>query len=311
MLGTIKIYDSSSLSLIKSFQSRIIYTIKQSPFYNPNYVATSSDYVIEIWSAFNWTLIRTLKHSSIHYALEWLDQDTLASCGYDEQTITIWSISTGENKRNITFINKAYSIVFRLKPLSNKIHLAVSVNFGVINIFNINDGSLVSLLIGHTWTVIELIQINNSELLASSSFDQTVRIWNLTTNTCKFILRGHTSPVYGLKEINSEVLASSSANGPIKMWNITSGALIRNLESRWPLHLDLIKERQQQASTLVSASSFETIIKVWNWTNGECLKTVKIDGSYFTSLAVINPVSNAYYQTGLISFSFLLKYNLS
>ena len=96
------------------------------------------------------------------------------------------------------------------------------------------------------------------------------------------------------------------------MWNITSGAFIRNLNgSKWPGHLDLIKERQQQSSTLVSASSIEIIIKVWNWTNGECLKTIQIDGSRLTSLAVINPVTNANYQTGLISFSFILKCNLS
>ena len=61
----------------------------------------------------------------------------------------------------------------------------------------------------------------------------------------------------------------------------------------------------------MSASSYETIIKVWNWTNGECLKTIKIDGLGIASLAVINPVSNANFQTGLISFLFVLKYNLS
>jgi len=286
--------------------------IKQSPFYNPNYVATSSDRVIEIWSAFNWTLFRTLKHSSTPFALEWLDQDTLASCGANEQTITIWSISTRVKKRNITFRNEEYSPVYSLKLLSNKIHLAVSVNYGDIKIFNINDGSLVSSLKGHTDMVYELIQINNSDLLASSGgYDLTVRIWNLTTNTCKFTLTGYTDYVSSIKEINSEILASVSDDKTMKMWNITSGALIRNLKSvGWPRYLDLIKERQQQASalsTLVSASSYETILKVWNWTNGECLKTVKIDGSYIASMAVINPVSNANYQTGLISFSFLLK----
>jgi WD40 repeat protein len=252
-----------------------------------------------------------LEHSSTAFALEWLDQDTLASCGVNEQTITIWSISTGEKKRNITIRNETISRINSLKLLSNKIHLAVSVNYGDINIFNINNGSLVSSLKGHTSTVYELILINNSDLLASSSLDYTVRIWNLTTNTCKFILTGHTSYVYSIKEINSEILASASEDKTIKMWNITSGALIRNLEgSEQPSYLDLIKEQQSSAlSTLVSASSYETIIKVWNWTNGECLKTIKIEGSRRTSLAVINPISNANYQTGLISYSFLLKYN--
>jgi WD40 repeat protein len=295
------------LSLINSFQGHlhgIQGIIKQSPFYNSNYVATFDDETIKIWSIFDWSLIRTLKHKWVD-VVEWLDQDTLASCGGDDQTITIWSISTGEKKRNITFRNGSYSRVYNLELLSNKIHLAVCFN-NDINIFNINDGSLVSSLYGHTGTVFKLIQINKSDLLASSSSDQTVRIWNSTTNTCKFILTGQGS-IRDLKEINSEILAGS-AGGPIKMWNITSGALIRNLEgSKRSSLLVFIKERQQQSSassTLVSVSH-ENIIKVWNWTNGECLKTIKIHGSKYASLAVINPVSNADYQTGMIFFSFL------
>jgi WD40 repeat protein len=45
------------------------------------------------------------------------------------------------------------------------------------------------------------IQISADLLASSGGGDKTVRIWNLTTNTCKFILTGHTHYVYGLKQI--------------------------------------------------------------------------------------------------------------
>ena len=228
--GQIKIYNSSPLSLVNSFKAHSyqINRIKQSPF-NTNYVATSSeDKTVKIWnvsSSINWTLIRTYsQHTSQVYALEWLDNDTLASAGYTDQTIKLWSPTTGQTKRTI----QTNQWVFSLKLLNTNIHLAAGLGNGDINIYNINDGNLVSSLKGHTSNVYDLVQISN-ELLASSSLDKTVRIWNLTNNTCKFTLTGHTSGVIGLKQITPSILASGSWDKTIKLWDITSGQLIRTL----------------------------------------------------------------------------------
>jgi WD40 repeat protein len=108
-LGQIKVNNqNSSFAFVISFQahSSYIWRIKQSPF-NTKYVATGSeDNTVKIWdvySPFNWTLIRTYSnHSSgIYAALEWLDNDSLASAGYFDNTIKIWSVTTGQTKRTI------------------------------------------------------------------------------------------------------------------------------------------------------------------------------------------------------------------
>jgi WD40 repeat protein len=210
--------------------------------------------------------------------LEWLDNDTLASGSYDK-TIKLWSISTGQTKLTIK-TNKA---VFSLTMLNTNIHLAAGLRNGDINIYNINDGNLVSSLKGHTWNVMDLVQLS-ADLLASSGY-QTVRIWNLTTNTCKFILTGHTRGVFGLKQITSNILASGSWDATIKLWNITSGQLIRTLTGHtssiyWSV--DLLNSQ-----TLVSGSADQTI-KLWNWSTGECFSTIQTTGSRIESLAVIN-----------------------
>jgi WD40 repeat protein len=117
------------------------------------------------------------------------------------------------------------------------------------------------------------------------SNDKTVRIWNLTTNTCKFNLTGHTNQVYGLKQIASSILASGSEDKTIKLWDLTSGQLIRTLtghtgEIEWSI--DLLNSQ-----TLVSGSYYGEI-KLWNWSTGECFSTIKTTGSRIESLAVIN-----------------------
>jgi WD40 repeat protein len=212
--------------------------------------------------------------------LEWLDNDTLASAGYSDQTIKLWSPTTGQTKRTI----QTNTYVWSLKMLNTNIHLAAGLGNGDINIYNINDGNLVSSLKGHTSYVYDLVQIS-ADLLASSSNDGTVRIWNLTTNTCKFNLTGHTYGVIGLKQITSNILASGSLDNTIKLWDTTSGQLIRTLTG----HTNCIYRSVDllNSQTLVSGSSDRTI-KLWNWSTGECFSTIQTPDSYIRSLAVIN-----------------------
>jgi WD40 repeat protein len=289
--GQLGIYNSSSssLSLVNSFYGHwsYIWRIRPSPF-NSDYVATcSGDATVKIWYPFNWTLIRTYsQHSSQVFALEWLDNDTIASAGSYDQTIKIWSLSSGQTKTTIKTLKSGY--VYSLKFLNNNIHLAAGFSYD-INFYNINDGSLVSNLKGHTWDVYEIVQLN-IETLASSSGDGTVRIWNLTTNTCKFILTGHTQSVNGLKQITPNILASGSTDSTIKLWDTTSGQLIRTLTGHTgPIYMSVDLLNSQ---TLVSCDfgSYNGEIKLWNWSTGECLSTIQTNAYYVYSLAVVNSV---------------------
>jgi WD40 repeat protein len=280
--GQIKMYNQNSLVNSIKAHSSDINRIKQSPF-NTNYVATcSSDRTVKIWnvsSSFNWTLITTYsQHTSDVVGLEWLDNDTLASGSHDN-TIKLWFLTTGQTKRTIQTNQRVWS----LKLLNTNIHLAAGLGNGDINIYNINDGNLVSSLKAHTSVVYDLVQVS-ADLLASSSWDKTVRIWNLTTNTCKFTLTGHTSYVHGLKQITSSILASGSLDKTIKLWDTTSGQLIRTLTGHTSSiyrSVDLLNSQ-----TLVSGSEDQTI-KLWNWSTGECFSTIQTPGSTIFAIAVI------------------------
>ena len=310
-LGRIKIYDASSLSFINSFQAHSgwIHRILESPFIqnkkNSNYIATcSQDGTVKIWDSSSspttppsdWSLVQTYSnHNSEVFGLEWLDADTLASCGQTDEAIKIWSLSSAQTKKEITVTKPG---VYSLKLLNNRKHLAVGGFNPVrdINIYDMNDGSLVASLQGHTASVFDLVQLSD-DLLASSSNDATVRIWNLTTSANKFTLQGHTSDegVIGLKQISSDLLASSSGDSAIKVWNVTTSELVRTLVGHtgsiyWAL--DLLNNNGQQ---LVSGSAWgDQAIKVWDMSTGECLKTIQTD-SHIWSLVVIGPNKSKFF----------------
>jgi len=258
---------------MKSFTahgSSKINRIKQSPF-NKDLVATCShDNKVKIWNATtttnDWNLMLTYTgHPNPVYGLEWIDQDTIAS-GSENNDIKIWSRSTGTTIRTINTGQPVYCL------LSNGVHLASGIG-NDIKMYNVNDGSVISTLSGHSSLIRDLALTKNGNLLASSSEDSKVRIWNMTTNTIKFILTGHISPVYGLKMISNEILASGSFDlMPIKLWNLTSGNLIRTLPNNNKIYwsVDLLND----AVTLVSGNSDGQKIELWNVNDGSLLRWI-------------------------------------
>ncbi len=298
-LGKMSIYfsSSSSWSLVNSFQghSQEIYRIKQSPFIETsNYVAScSEDLTVKIWnvsSSIDWALVRAFSnHRYGVRAFEWLDADTLASIGIYDKVVKIWSLSSGQTKREI---NVPFGQVESLKLLNYKIHLAVggALPYG-INIYNINDGSLVSTLqVGY---VKDLVQFRNSDLFAAS-YDFTIRIWNLTTNS-QLNLQGHNKYVGALMQISSQILASSSDDSTIKLWNITNGQLIRTLENMGSISgysIDVMNENNNGGGLILISGSYAQTLKLWNWTTGATLQTFQSYSSFIYSLTVIDIVQN-------------------
>lgn len=244
---------------------------------------SSSDMTVKIWNT-DWLQVRTYtNHTDVVYALTYVDSDIIISGAFD-QTIRIWSISTGLTNRTINTGSKVKS----LEIMSNGYLLACGFYSPYnVNIYNINTGELISSLIGHTGTPNDFQWIS-SDVLASSSYDKSIRIWNLTTNSTKFYLTGHNSSVYGLKLIFSDVIASASSDNTLKLWNISSGSLLRTLLAHANyiyFSVDMLSDEQ----TLVSGSMDQTI-KLWNVNTGQVLDTITT-GLSIRSMAVLNPTS--------------------
>jgi WD40 repeat protein len=284
--GSIKVYHQNLSVKSDSIaaHTNCVNRIKQSPFninYNTNgYVATaSSDFTVNIWNSWNnWNLIRNYTgHTGGVYGLEWINEDTIAS-GDASGIINLWSISTGLTNKSI--ITNAYGVL-ALQLMCNSNYLAAGLANKNVQIYNLNNGSLIATLTGHTDKIYDLALLS-SDLLASSSDDHTVRIWNLTTNTLKFNLAEHSNIVRSLKLVSTDILASGSNDLSVKLLNITSGSLIRttNYTNSISFLVDLL-----DSQTLVCGTG--GVIDLSNLTTGERINMVNTITS-FRSMAVLN-----------------------
>jgi len=68
----------------------------------------------------------------------------------------------------------------------------------------------------------DLIQLNENGLLVSASSSE-IRVWDLKTSQCKYILQGQTFDIKSLKQINAEILASGA-------WDRTGFPNLRSAE---------------------------------------------------------------------------------
>lgn len=92
---------------------------------------------------------------------------------------------------------------------------------------NISD-TLKNTLAGHGGRVYS-VSFNQEGLLASGSYDKTIKLWNFDAGECIRTFNGHKSFVLCVNFDRKGLLASGSEDKTIKLWNATTGECIRTL----------------------------------------------------------------------------------
>uniref|UniRef100_A0A8C1TXD8 Transducin (beta)-like 1 X-linked receptor 1b n=1 Tax=Cyprinus carpio TaxID=7962 RepID=A0A8C1TXD8_CYPCA len=215
-------------------------------------LATGSyDGFARIWTK-DGNLASTLgQHKGPIFALKWNKKGNfILSAGVDKTTI-IWDAHTGEAKQQFPFHSApALDVDWQ----SNNTFASCSTDM-CIHVCKLGQDRPVKTFQGHTlWsmkqdTCVHDLQAHSKEIytikwsptgpgtnnpnanlmLASASFDSTVRLWDAERGACIHTLTKHQEPVYSVAfSPDGRHLASGSFDKCVHIWNTQSGALVNS-----------------------------------------------------------------------------------
>ena len=174
----------------------------------------SNDADIRIWNYKNLKCEKILKgHTNSVLSLIKLNNGKLCS-GSADMTIKIWDWKENLCEATLGGNDDWIKCLYLLK---NGNFLS-GCNDGTIKIWE-NETNIGNLK-GHTNAVRDFCEIivNNDYYIASASFDETIKIWDLKTNKCINTLNGHKSNVIGIIYHSPTFLVSCSSDQTIKFW---------------------------------------------------------------------------------------------
>ncbi|KZP16022.1 hypothetical protein FIBSPDRAFT_68467 [Athelia psychrophila] len=121
---------------------------------------------------------------------------------------------------------------------------------------------------GHTLVVTSVVFSPDGQHIASGSYDNTIRIWDVTTGALiAGPFEGHTSPVSSVAfSPDGQHIASGSWDSTIRIWDATTGTLIAGPfegHAGWVKPVALSPDGQRIAS-----GSKDTTIRIWDATAG-------------------------------------------
>lgn len=154
----------------------------------------------------------------------------------------------------------------------------------------------VYLLSDHSSWVTSVALSNHAPVLASSSLDDTVKVWNLQKGELMFNLTGHSRDVNAVAiSPDGKTLFSGSDDCTIKIWHLLSGAPLRSLtgHARDVNALAITPD----GKILISGGEDRTL-RLWQATNGASLKTLPGVASMIKAIAT-SPDGKTFASGGL------------
>lgn len=124
-------------------------------------------------------------------------------------------------------------------------------------------------LSGHADVVKSVAISPDGQILASGSYDKTIKLWSLSTGELRQTLFNHTHRITCLAiSPDGQTLASGSYDNTIKLWSLSTGELLHTLNGR----PDRVRYLAFSPNSQMLISSGDSTIKLWAVRTGKLLR---------------------------------------
>ncbi len=325
--GTVKLWDVATGECLRTYIGHTFSVNTISFSHDGKIIASSSqDSTIRLWRTFpgssNPEIQTLVGHNGRVWSIAFSPDDRTIVSGGEDLTVRLWDVATGECVpvweahagwvRYVAFSPDGRSIATASYDRSIKIWDVSNQNPRLLG----EIGDLCThTLIGHQQPVSSIAFSPDGQQLVSSSFDKTIKLWDVNNGKCLKTLLGHNSRIWMVAfHPNGQQLASGSDDNNTKIWDLKQGRCINTIvgHTNAILSLDLSPDANYLASgnedntikiwdvkqgtitqilrghtnrvwsvkfspddRLLATGSADYTIKLWDWKTGNCVQTFK------------------------------------
>lgn len=252
--GTVKVWDTIRRTCIFTFAQHTdaISCIKWGG--NDWIYTASRDRTIKCWDASNGRLIKSLLGHAHWINTMALNTDSVLRTGAFDHTGKEY---TDPNEAQ-AYALKRYT---EAKGSQNERLVSGSDDFTLFLWSPVNDKKPICRMTGHQALINQVNFSPDGRIIASASFDKSIKLWNGFTGTFICNLRGHVSPVFQVCwSSDSRMLVSGSKDSTLKLWDMKT----KKMRIELPGHLDAVYAVDWSPDgQRVASGSKDKTLKIW------------------------------------------------
>ncbi|CAO3646970.1 unnamed protein product [Cunninghamella blakesleeana] len=200
-------------------------------------ISGSADTTTVVWDPETGEMKQQFKlHTLAILDVDWMDNTTFASCSNDK---TIYVCRVGEEEPLKKWVGHEDEInAVRWDPSGQ--YLASCADDKTTKIWSLSSDHPIQEIKGHSqqvytlqWApVIQEVDGKQQRILATGSFDATIRLWDALNGTCLHVLFNHSEAIYSISfSPDAKYLASGSFDELLNVWNTKNGTLQKTFKA--------------------------------------------------------------------------------